>query len=423
MEGIAQQIKPIDWDDALYDFAQLRTLPTERCNTNTRIGTACMDYYFFAERLKCRTRKNTTFLEWYDSHKDKEYVQRFITNNNLTNTIDSYYRAFCLYSGGGALSAFKPNVAKFVYDTYKPTHILDFSAGWGGRCISAMACRIPYTGFDTNVDLRPAYERVIHDCSGQNISIHFADSSTADFSKIPYDMVFTSPPYFKQNKPHEIYPNMPNYTDNEHFLQTFYNPVLQNAWKFLQPNGVIVLNIPKYMLEDTEKVLGTHTEKIPMAIQQRHDPNRKLDEYMEYLYVWRKPNQTPRNLPPCTITHNLIEVRKSSIPNTDMLGVFAKVDIPRETIIAPYYGKQMTMKKFTELYGDDMRYTYQKTNTAVIVAKEEPYRSQNIANYINESKNKNVMFFRGALWSRKNINAGDELFLTYPDNYPRDYVL
>jgi hypothetical protein len=423
-QQLANEIKPIDFEDALYDFAQLRKLPLHRCNTISRIGNTCMDYYFFAERLRCKNITNKSFFDWMEDHKEKEYVKRFITNNNLEFNAKGYFTAFSLYGKGSGCSAFKPNVAKYIYNKYSATGILDFSAGWGGRCLAAMALNIPYTGFDTNTDLRPCYERMIYDCSGKNITMNFTDSSKADFSKISYDMIFTSPPYLKNNKLVEIYPNMIQYTDNDNFNETFYKPVLLNAWKYLKPNGVMVLNIPDYMLEDTEKIIGKHTEKTPMALQKRHDPNRKKEDYIEYLYVWRKPAETvSRNLPPFTGTADCVEIRKSSIPGTDMWGVFAKINIPANKMICEFIGRRISKTKFTALYGDDTRYTYQKSNATMIIAKEMPYLTENIINYVNESMNSNVKLFRGGLWSRRNVKADDELFLLYPESYPRDYSL
>ena len=71
------------------------------------------------------------------------------------------------------------------------------------RSLGAMALGIPYIGIDTNVDLRPVYERMIRELSGPNANVHvdvamrFQDASTVDFSKFRYDMVFTSPTYFQ----------------------------------------------------------------------------------------------------------------------------------------------------------------------------------------------------------------------------------
>ena len=95
--------------------------------------------------------------------------------------------------------------------------------------------------------------------------------------------------------------------------------------------------------------------------------------------------KTRRRMP--KINNELVTIKKSKI---DGLGVFAFDHIPKDTKIADYYGKEMTLKNFKRKYGE---YKHNSLNTyrmkrinRIIVAKEEPYKSRNLTNYINESK-------------------------------------
>ena len=129
-----------------------------------------------------------------------------------------------------------------------------------------------------------------------------------------------------------------------------------------------------------------------------------------------------KKLPP--IKNNLVTIKKSKI---DGLGVFALVDIPEGTKIADYYGKEMTLKNFKKKYGE---YKHNSLNTyrmkrinRIIVAKEEPFKSKNLTNYINETKNPNCILKKRALYALNDIKKDQELTLQYPEDYNRNYTL
>ena len=132
--------------------------------------------------------------------------------------------------------------------------------------------------------------------------------------------------------------------------------------------------------------------------------------------------KTRRRLP--SIKNDLVIIKKSKIEG---LGVFAKVDIPKNTKIAHYYGKEMTLKNFKSKYGE---YKTNSINTyrmkrikRISVAKLEPFKSKNLTNYINESKKNNCILKKRALYTLNKIKKGEELTLRYPENYNRNYTL
>jgi len=132
--------------------------------------------------------------------------------------------------------------------------------------------------------------------------------------------------------------------------------------------------------------------------------------------------KTRKRLP--KIKNNFVTIKKSNIEG---IGVFASCDIPKNTKIADYYGKEMTLKNFKKKYGE---YKYNSLNTyrmkrinRIIVAKNEPYKSVNLTNYINESTRPNCILKKRALYTLNNIKKGQELTLLYPENYNRNYTL
>ena len=124
------------------------------------------------------------------------------------------------------------------------------------------------------------------------------------------------------------------------------------------------------------------------------------------------------------INNKLVKIKKSKIEG---LGVFAFEDISKGTKIADYYGKEMKWKTFTNRYGDyktNSLHTYPMRRIwKILVAKEEPYRSKNLTNYINEIPGKsNCELKMRALYAKKDIKKGDELLLDYPKDYNRFWL-
>ena len=124
------------------------------------------------------------------------------------------------------------------------------------------------------------------------------------------------------------------------------------------------------------------------------------------------------------VKNDLVLIKKSKIEG---LGVFAKEDIPKGTKIADYYGKEMKWKTFKTRYGDyknNSLHTYPMRRIwKILVAKEEPYRSKNLTNYINEIHGKaNCELKLRALYAKKDIKKSDELLLDYPKDYNRFWL-
>ena len=124
------------------------------------------------------------------------------------------------------------------------------------------------------------------------------------------------------------------------------------------------------------------------------------------------------------INNEFAYIKKSDI---DGLGVFAKEDIKKGTKISNYYGKEMKWKTFKNKYGEyksNSLHTYPMRRIwKIIVAKEEPYKSKNLTNYINEIRGKeNCELKLRALYAKKDIKKGSELLLEYPEDYNRFWL-
>jgi SET domain-containing protein len=119
-----------------------------------------------------------------------------------------------------------------------------------------------------------------------------------------------------------------------------------------------------------------------------------------------------------------MEIKQSKIQG---LGVFATKDIKAGEKLFQYIGEEMSLTEFKTRYGE---YKYNSLNTyrmkrlnRIIVAKEEPYLSTNLVNFINESLNPNCVLKKRALYALHDISVGTELTLKYPADYCRNYNL
>ena len=86
-------------------------------------------------------------LKYYEDVKNKNK-----TKNNYIVLKEVYN--ICI----SAINIFRPLVAIEIYTKYKPTSVLDFTCGWGGRLVGACALNIPnYIGIDINTNLINPY--------------------------------------------------------------------------------------------------------------------------------------------------------------------------------------------------------------------------------------------------------------------------
>ena len=244
-------------------------------------GLAECDEFFKPLRAKTRCR-GWTREEVYAAPIEafREYEQRFLKKNIETRGEASARRALNdLYFG--SVANFRPAEAIKLYKHVGATSILDPCAGWGGRCFGAMELNIPYRGYDTNENLRNAYAKLITKYEkGALTQVYFEDSSKADFSRLEYDCVLTSPPYWDR----ELYENMPEYKTKEEFNDNFLKPMIENAYKYLKPGGAMCFNVPAKMYNVIKRIFRECDDKIEYSNQHRN----ATVKYKEYIYIWRK---------------------------------------------------------------------------------------------------------------------------------------
>jgi len=288
-ERIAKKIKNISEEEAIRDYENLKKSDLSKVTNETRIGNKFVDYFTFLERLETVSKKGVSYFEFIkdtEYHK-KKYIQNLLKYQKGDDKHVALYRVFKLHCG--SIGLFKPLTAMEIYSRFKPKSILDFTMGWGGRLVGACALDIPnYIGIDSNKQLKEPYQRMVKLLkqlgTKTKIKLMFKDALKVDYSKLDYDCVLTSPPYYNV----EVYEGMKPKEDEE-WEQEFYIPLFLETYKHLKKGGYYILNIPKDLYDNVcIELLGKADIKIPLK-KKGHPKNSYTEkDHTEFMYVWRK---------------------------------------------------------------------------------------------------------------------------------------
>lgn len=298
---VSRRLRSIPLDEVITNYNELKNLDCNLIGNKLRVGLKTLDYFFLHHRIKAKTKRHISFFEALKDDDLMEYIDgkiNKIKKNKVANlTEDAHlrerYSVFQLYYG--TINQFRPSDAKRLYCSLKPRHgVLDFSAGWGGRCLGAMAYGIPYIGIDANKNMESSYKKMISTLDPvSDVKMIFKASETVDFSKFKYDLVFTSPPYFML----EEYEKMPQYGSKEGFLEKFFRPVVLSAWKNLKSPGHMALNMPKEMYDSVKGLLPPMWKRMKLYVANRHPTDAAegktigstdAAERSEGIYIWKK---------------------------------------------------------------------------------------------------------------------------------------
>lgn len=254
-------------------------------------GLNVVNTFTMIERLNTVSKTGISFYDLWknkDIFKQKKYVAKMIEyysreKGTNENDIKMWFRIYNLYYG--AISVFRPSMAIIVYNIIKPTSVLDFTMGWGGRLVGACAIDLhSYIGIDSNKNLKEHYQDLVRFMRkmnvNTNINLLFKDALDVDYSKLEYDAVLTSPPYFNI----ERYSHQPHMSD-DNWISLFYIPLFKKTFKGMKKGGHYCLNIPQDIYTNVAiKLFGTPKVVIPMAKYKR----QQGEKYKEFIYIWQK---------------------------------------------------------------------------------------------------------------------------------------
>jgi 16S rRNA G966 N2-methylase RsmD len=292
-ENISKHIKNISFDIVESEMNKLIQIGNNAFNMSSRCrtGNNIVDYYTFTERLKTKGKYNVNFYEFVaniDHFKQKQFIKNMLTYYDTTknkNKTKNEYKVLketyniCI----SAINIIRPLVYMEIYSKYKPTSILDFCAGWGGALVAACALNInKYIGIEINHNLKEPYNKMtsyLETKSNTNIQMIFDNALNIDYTKLYYDLVFTSPPYYFIQK----YENNPLYSSKTEMNNNFYIPIFTKVYNGLQPNGYFIINICKEVYDNVLiPLFGEACEIYP------YKKSKRQNDYNEIIYVWIK---------------------------------------------------------------------------------------------------------------------------------------
>jgi hypothetical protein len=269
---------------------------TKLINYKTDAPTRCFAgnaflYHYQIENL-CNVRingKDSLREVMADPTRYAVFYQRVLDmgrTGSLPNRVYEHHR----FNGGAVF--FKPTTAKYIAKLFGATHMLDPTAGWGGRMLGAWAAKSRYTGFDINTDLRPAYDSMMtkmrewFHIPADKYKLVWENFLTADISGIDYDLVLTSPPYINK----EMYPHMPAFESKAKFYTDFLIPLINKCRDNMKKSGWVCINISPAMYMDL-----TVTHKYPVC--ERQEPllqqKRLGKDKADMIYCWQVTREVP----------------------------------------------------------------------------------------------------------------------------------
>lgn len=267
-------------------------------NENNFAGNPFLYHFQFKNLLKCRRKDGKTI---YDIHNDTTAWDALIESTKQRNrggrtAAGNVFECFRINLGSVVM--FKSTTAKYLYKKYKAKSVLDPTAGWGGRMLGAWSLGIDYTGIDTNIEMKQAYDDMIAFLdveTGVNNDIFEVDRPDlkmiwqscldVDFSKIDYDFVLTSPPYVNL----EIYEHMTEWDTDEAFYRGFFIPLWTKCVQNIKKGGHVCFNISPKMYADAVKFGLTprdDEEDLKQQMGQKVAMLTKGKKKQDKIYIW-----------------------------------------------------------------------------------------------------------------------------------------
>ena len=268
-------------------------------NANNFAGNPFLYHYQFKNLLKCRREDGKTI---YDIAADQTQWDKLIENTKVRNrggrtAAGNVFECFRINLGSVVM--FKSTTAKYLYKKYKAKNVLDPTAGWGGRMLGAWSLGINYTGIDTNIEMKPAYDDMMTFLkaetgfdnalfevdNGSKLNMLWQSCLDVDFSELEYDFVLTSPPYVNL----ELYEHMTPWQKDEDFYKNFFIPLHTKCVTHIKKGGNVAFNISPKMYEDALKFGLTpcdEEEDLKQQMGQKANSLKAGKKKQDKIYVW-----------------------------------------------------------------------------------------------------------------------------------------
>lgn len=289
-QKIVHRLLPTSQKKIESEYLQLKGMSckkAKKASSRTTLGNNIVNAFTMIERLHTKGHQGISFYDFWenrDKYKEKGYVKNMLEfyKKRKIDEIRKYKYIYNLYFS--SIAIFRPIMAMELYCRVNAKRVLDFTMGWGGRLVGACALSLEcYYGIDLNKHLKKPYQDMVQTLESlpdhkTDIQLFFQDALKVDYSKLDYDTVFTSPPYYNL----EMYRHQKHKHPND-WNETFYKPLFERTYKHLKKGGHYCLNIPENIYEDVcVQLFGKCEKKILLKKGERN----LNGNYKEFIYIW-----------------------------------------------------------------------------------------------------------------------------------------
>lgn len=270
-------------NDVCIDYERLKEW--REMSPLSNVGNLVVDWYTLQERLNTRMKSNISFYDFLENFESrflpKVGVLRLYNQRANQSHIQRAKYAYNLYCGNPTV--FRPIIVLNLLD-YLPCSVacLDPCMGWGGRLVGCAVFGIPhYIGIDSNTNLCNPYSQLsgfLESRSNTKITTLFMNALMVDYSKLKYDLVITSYPYYNT----ERYSNYKQYKSKKQMNEEFYKPLTLHIFENMMSKGHMALNVLPEIYEYIKSFMGDADMIHPLLARNRNST------YRESIYIWCK---------------------------------------------------------------------------------------------------------------------------------------
>jgi predicted RNA methylase len=290
---ISKKIKDISMSDLDKDMNNLIMIcnKADTISERSKIGNNVVDYFTFLQRLETKGKYDVNYFEFLanlEKFREKKFIQNMlkyydeVKNKNKTKHAYKVYKEvynICI----SAINIMRPLNCIEIFTRFNSKKVLNFCAGWGGSTVAAAALNLKsHCGIEINSELKEPYDNMIKYLktkSDTNFDFYICDATNFDYSKVEYDTVFSSPPYYFIEK----YANNIKYNSKKDMDDNFYKPVFINSYSHLKIGGYFIINVCKEVYENVLKNLFGDAHIIfPLK------KSKRQNDHTEIVYVWLK---------------------------------------------------------------------------------------------------------------------------------------
>lgn len=215
--------------------------------------TALVD--FFTEEARVISRRKDESASIVELFRTPELSQKAVSKAiGKYGELTPFSLRHGLFGHVSGPSLFKAQVALACYDLFGAQRVLDMCAGWGVHLMGALASPLVnrYQAFEPNTTLRLGHTsmiKVFNDKVNGDYNVEYVPFEHGNVGTVPYDLIFTSPPYFDV----EVYQSATQDDHNRQSIQSFPSlqswlkgwlfPAMDKAYNALRVGGHMALYI------------------------------------------------------------------------------------------------------------------------------------------------------------------------------------